>query len=59
MPGAEIFVEGGGRFLGTLQIADKLRPEAKNAIQSLKSMRLRAVLLTDDTKSVAEDLAER
>lgn len=56
MPGSEIFVAGGGRFLGTLQIADTLRPEAKNAIQSLKSMRLRTVLLTGDAKSVAEDV---
>ena len=56
MPGSEIFVAGGGRFLGTLQIADTLRPEARDAIQSLKSMRLRTVLLTGDAKSVAEDV---
>ena len=49
-PGSEIFVARGGRFLGTLQIADTLRPEAKDAIQSLKSMRLRTVLLTGDAK---------
>ena len=36
VPGSEIFVARGGRFLGTLQIADTLRPEAKHAIQSLK-----------------------
>src|ERR1700678_1283132 len=59
MPGSEIFVAGGGRFLGTLQIADTLRPEAKNAIQSLKSMRLRTVLLTGDAKAVAEDVGRQ
>jgi heavy metal translocating P-type ATPase len=59
MPGSEIFVAGGGRFLGTLQIADTLRPEAKNAIQSLKSMRLRTVLLTGDANSVAEDVGRK
>jgi Cd2+/Zn2+-exporting ATPase/Cu+-exporting ATPase len=59
MPGSEIFVAGGGRFLGTLQIADTLRPEAKNAIQSLKSMGLRTVLLTGDAKSVAEDVGHK
>jgi heavy metal translocating P-type ATPase len=59
MPGSEIFVAGGGRFLGTLQIADTLRPEAKNAIQSLKSMRLRTVLLTGDAKFVAEDVGRK
>jgi len=59
MPGSEIFVAGGGRFLGTLQIADTLRPEAKNAIQSLKSMGLRTVLLTGDAKTVAEDVGHK
>ena len=54
--GSEIFVARGGRFLGTLQIADTLRPEAQDAIRSLKSMRLRTVLLTGDAKSIAEDV---
>ncbi|MFZ1972753.1 MAG: cation-translocating P-type ATPase [Candidatus Acidiferrales bacterium] len=58
-PGSEIFVARGGRFLGTLQIADTLRPEAKDAIQSLKSMRLRTVLLTGDAKVVAEDVGHK
>src|SRR6202035_672523 len=57
--GSEIFVARGGRFLGNLQIADTLRPEAKDAIQSLKSMRLRTVLLTGDARSVAEDVGRR
>src|SRR6202790_2184983 len=55
-PGSEILVARGGRFLGTLQIADTLRPEAQDAVRSLKSMRLRTVLLTGDRKSVAEDI---
>jgi heavy metal translocating P-type ATPase len=59
MPGSEIFVAGGGRFLGTLEIADTLRPEAKNAIRSLKSMGLRTVLLTGDAKTVAEDVGHK
>jgi Cd2+/Zn2+-exporting ATPase/Cu+-exporting ATPase len=59
VPGSEIFVARGGRFLGSLQIADTLRPEAKDAIQSLKSMRLRTVLLTGDAKAVAEDVGHK
>jgi heavy metal translocating P-type ATPase len=59
VPGSEIFVARGGRFLGTLQIADMLRPEAKDAIRSLKSMRLRTVLLTGDAKAVAEDVGHK
>ena len=57
--GSEIFVARGGRFLGTLQVADTLRPEAKDAIQSLKSMGLRTVLLTGDAKAVAEDVGRK
>jgi heavy metal translocating P-type ATPase len=59
MLSSEIFVAGGGKFLGTLQIADTLRPEAKDAVTSLKSMRLRTVLLTGDARSVAEDVGEK
>jgi Cd2+/Zn2+-exporting ATPase/Cu+-exporting ATPase len=57
--GSEVFVARGGQFLGTLVIADLLRPEAREAIQALKSMRLRTVLLTGDAKSVAEDIGKK
>src|SRR6202162_4183860 len=54
--GSEIFVARAGRLLGTLQVADTLRPEARGAMQSLKSMHLRTVLLTGDAEMVAEDV---
>ena len=57
--GSEIFVARGGRFLGTLQIADSLRPEAKNAIQSLKAMGLKTILLTGDAQAVAQDVGKK
>jgi P-type Cu+ transporter len=57
--GSEVFVARGGQFLGTLVVADLLRPEAKEAIQALRSMRLRTVLLTGDAKSVAEDIGKK
>jgi heavy metal translocating P-type ATPase len=56
---SEIFVARAGRFLGTLLIADTIRPEAKDAIQSLKSMGLRTVLLTGDARAVAEDVGKK
>jgi Cd2+/Zn2+-exporting ATPase/Cu+-exporting ATPase len=56
---SEVFVARKGKFLGTLVVADMLRPEAKEAIQSLKSMGLRTVLLTGDAKSVAEDVGKK
>jgi P-type Cu+ transporter len=55
----QVFVARGGRFLGTLLIADMLRPEAKQAIQDLKFMRLKTVLLTGDAKAVAEDVGAK
>jgi heavy metal translocating P-type ATPase len=56
---AEVFVARKGKFLGTLVVADQLRPEAKEAVQSLKSMGLRTVLLTGDAKAVAEDVGKK
>ena len=56
---AEIFVARGGKFLGTIVVADRLRPEATKAIQDLKAMGLRTVLLTGDAKAVAEDIGRR
>jgi len=51
---SQIFVARGGNLLGTLVVADMLRPEAKAAVQSLKSMGLKTVLLTGDAKKIAE-----
>ena len=56
---SEIFVAQGGKFLGTLVVADTLRPEATKAIQDLKSMGLKTVLLTGDCKAVAEDIGRK
>jgi Cd2+/Zn2+-exporting ATPase/Cu+-exporting ATPase len=57
--GSEVLVARGGTFLGTLWVADNLRPEAKEAVQALKAMRLRTVLLTGDAKAVAEDIGQK
>src|SRR5208283_2010961 len=56
---AEIFVARGGKFLGTIVVADMLRPEATKAIQDLKAMGLKTVLLTGDAKAVAEDIGRK
>jgi Cd2+/Zn2+-exporting ATPase/Cu+-exporting ATPase len=56
---SEVFVARGGQFLGTLAIADLLRPEAKEAIRALKSMRLKTILLTGDAKAIAEDVGKK
>jgi len=56
---SEIFAAQEGKFLGTLVVADTLRPEATKAIQDLKSMGLKTVLLTGDSKVVAEDIGRK
>jgi Cd2+/Zn2+-exporting ATPase/Cu+-exporting ATPase len=56
---SEVFVARKAKFLGTLVVADRLRPEAKEAIQSLKSMGLKTVLLTGDAKAVAEEVGQK
>jgi heavy metal translocating P-type ATPase len=56
---SEVFVAQEGKFLGTLVVADTLRPEATKAIQDLKSMGLKTVLLTGDSKAVADDIGGR
>jgi heavy metal translocating P-type ATPase len=57
--GSEIFVAQEGKFLGTLVVADMLRPEATKAVLDLQSMGLETVLLTGDSKSVAEDIGRK
>ena len=56
---SEVFVARDGILLGTLLIADTLRPEATKAIHDLKSMGMKTVLLTGDGKPVAEDIGRR
>jgi heavy metal translocating P-type ATPase len=56
---SEVLVARGRKFLGTLKIADMLRPEARKAIQSLRSMGLRTVLLTGDAKTVADEVGKQ
>ena len=53
---SQIFVARGGTFLGSLVVADMLRPEAKAAVQSLRDMGLKTVLLTGDAKKIAENV---
>ncbi|MGB0034968.1 MAG: cation-translocating P-type ATPase [Candidatus Acidiferrales bacterium] len=57
--GAEVFVARQGSLCGTILVADRLRPEARQAIEALKSMRIRTVLLTGDSKSIAEEVGRQ
>jgi heavy metal translocating P-type ATPase len=54
---SEIFVAREGRMLGTIGVADVLRPDAAQAIASLHAMGLRTVLITGDAQAVASSVA--
>jgi Cd2+/Zn2+-exporting ATPase/Cu+-exporting ATPase len=56
---SEVFVAENGRFLGTLEIADTLRPEAAQAVSELSRMGLHTVLLTGDHETVGRAVATR
>jgi cation transport ATPase len=51
--GSEVFVARDGRLLGSIAVADTVRPEAKRAIEALHRMGIKTVLLTGDTRRVA------
>ncbi|HZB92676.1 MAG TPA: cation-translocating P-type ATPase, partial [Stellaceae bacterium] len=54
-----IYVARDGRFLGTIAIADGVRPEAKPAVDALSAMGIRTLLLTGDSRRVAAAVARR
>jgi heavy metal translocating P-type ATPase len=56
--GGAVLVALDGRLLGSIHVADLIRPEAKSAIRDLKSMGLRTILLTGDSSSVARVVGE-
>jgi heavy metal translocating P-type ATPase len=49
---SEVHVARGGQMLGTICIADVLRPEAKSAVAAMREMGFRTVLLSGDAQGV-------
>jgi P-type E1-E2 ATPase len=54
-----VLVTQGGHLLGSILVADLVRPEASTAIEKLKSMDLKTILLTGDSQSVADSVGKR
>jgi Cd2+/Zn2+-exporting ATPase/Cu+-exporting ATPase len=54
---SEVFVARAARLLGVIIIADTTRPEARQAIDAIHRMGLRTLLLTGDSRVVAEGIA--
>jgi Cu+-exporting ATPase len=58
-PSSRLMVARDGRFLGSVAIADIVRPEARSAIESFGSMGIRSILLTGDVREVAKSVADQ
>lgn len=55
--GKDTLVEVDGKQLGTIALADEIRPEAKEAVSVLKSMGVEVAMITGDSKEVAAQVA--
>ena len=56
--GTEVFLAKDGVLIGAVVIADTLKDDAKSAIASLKAQKLHTVMLTGDSESAANAIAE-
>ena len=56
---SEVLVARDGRLLGSLHIADALRPESERAVARLRKMGLRTVLLTGDAAAIAQAVGKQ
>ncbi len=55
---SEAYVARGGHLLGTIRIADVLRPEAKSAVAAMREMGLKTVLLSGDVQEVTTSVGQ-
>jgi len=54
---SDVFVARNGQILGVIAVSDTVRPEAKEAVDALNKMGIRTVLLTGDSRAVADAVA--
>ena len=54
-----VWVARSGQLLGAVAIADPLRPESAPAIQQLKGMKVRTLLISGDAVPVAEEIGRQ
>jgi Cu2+-exporting ATPase len=55
---AVLYVVEGGSVLGALALEDRVRPESKQAVESLHRLGLRVALITGDAEQVARRVAD-
>ena len=57
--GSQVLVARDGQLLGTIVVADTVRPEARRAIEEIHRLGIRSVLLTGDSAAIAEATARK
>jgi len=55
--GANIVVESDGAQIGTIAVADTVRPEAKEALDALREMGVKVAMITGDSEDVAREVS--
>ena len=56
---SDVFVTRNNEILGVIAVSDTVRPDAKRAIDALNEMGMRTVLLTGDSRAVAEAVGKQ
>ena len=54
-----VFVLVDGKLKGAIALADIVRPEAKQAIEALKALNIRCMMLTGDNKATAKWVSDQ
>lgn len=57
--GTPLYFASENKLLGVISVSDKIRPTSKAAVAGLQALGLDVVLLTGDTRSVADSVAEQ
>ena len=55
--GTVVYVARNGKFIGSILIADEIKPESKEVIGALNGMSCRTVMLTGDNEAIAAKVA--
>lgn len=55
--GTVVYVARGGEFIGSILIADEVKPESREVIGHLREMNCRTVMLTGDNQAIAATVA--
>ena len=56
--GTVVYVARNGKFVGSLLIADEIKPETKQVVGELNAMGCKTIMLTGDNEAIAQNVAQ-